>query len=65
VRRYQFWRLYLRTGERSQGELDARDQSHFLQCLNAYNRQMPGAWQYWAEEAQLVGTLSTPQLKGT
>jgi hypothetical protein len=57
MRRYQFWRLHIASGERTIGELDAHSTAHFLECLNSYNRQMPGLWQYWAEASQLQGKI--------
>jgi len=57
MRRYQYWRLHLPTGEKTLGAMDAPDTLTLLRSLNAYNRQMPGLWQYWVDENQISGRL--------
>lgn len=57
MRRYQFMRRYLLTGETTVGEMDARDLHQVLESLNDYNRMAPGKWQYWIEPNQMNGRV--------
>lgn len=55
MKRFQYYRRYLLTGEESIGEMDAENARELLESLNDYNRTGAGYWQYWATPDQLMG----------
>lgn len=55
MRRYTLQRLYIPTGERSEGTFDAWNDEEALRLVNRYNEQMPGRWQYWLGGSRPTG----------
>lgn len=52
MRRFRFSRLYIPTGEISEGEMDALSFAQLCESLNSYNESAPTRhlWKYWTTD---------------